>query len=158
MADCICREFPIGEPIEYADHTGLGVGLIRLYEVTGDTRYLDQAEYYVHNGNHGRPVDLGEGENQKPIEEQRKAWGHAVCINYLYSGATDLCRYLDEPETRTALDSLWHSIIDLNAYISMAVWVVRAPMNNLLMTGSWPLLQPTVRAVQISPRESGTTG
>ena len=117
MADCICREFPIGEAIEYADHPGLGIGLIKLYEVSGDARYLQQAEYYVHNGNHGRPVDLGDQENRKPIEDQRKAWGHAVCINYLYSGATDLCRYLNEPETRVALDSLWQSIIERRIYI-----------------------------------------
>jgi hypothetical protein len=117
MADCIYREFPPGKPFDYIDHPGLGLGLIKLYEVTGEERYLELAEHIVHNGNHARPVDLGKQENRKPIEEQRKAWGHAVCINYLYSGATDLCRYLNEPETRIALDSLWHSIVDRRIYI-----------------------------------------
>jgi len=117
MADCIYRELPPGKPFDYIDHPGLGLGLVKLYEVTGDEKYLKLAEHIVHNGNHARPVDFGNGENRKPIEEQRKAWGHAVCINYHYSGATDLCRYRGEPETRIALDSLWHSIVDRRIYI-----------------------------------------
>ena len=116
-ADCIYREFPPGKHFDYADHPGLGLGLIKLYEVTSDERYLELAEHIIYNGNHARPVDLGNQENRKSIDEQRKAWGHAVCINYLYSGATDLCRYLDKPETRIALDSLWHSIVDRRIYI-----------------------------------------
>jgi len=117
MADCIYHEFPPGKQFDYADHPGLGLGLIKLFEVTGDEKYLQLSEHIVHNGNHARPVDLGNGENRKPIEDQREAWGHAVCINYLYSGATDLCRYLNEPETRIALDSLWHSIVDRRIYV-----------------------------------------
>ncbi len=122
MVDCIYREFPPGKPFDYIDHSGLG--LIKLYEVTGEERYLELAEHIVHNDNHARPVDLGKQENRKPIEEQRKAWGHAVCINYLYSGATDLCRYLNEPETRIALDSLWYSIVDRRIYIHGGVTVL----------------------------------
>jgi len=117
MADCIYREFPPGQPIKYADHPQLSIGLIKLYEVTGDEKYLELANHYVHHGHHARPVDLGDRESWKPIEEQRKAWGHAVRINYLYSAATDLCRYLGQPETREALDSLWHSIVDRRIYI-----------------------------------------
>jgi len=118
MADRIYREFPLGEPINYADHPQAGIGLIKLYEVTGDGKYLRLADHIVHHGHHGRPPDLGDRESWKPIEQQRKAWGHTVRINYLYSAATDLCRYLDQPETRTALDSLWHSIVDRRIYVT----------------------------------------
>ena len=117
MADCIYREFPPGQPFDYADHPGLGLGLVQLYEVTGDERYLELSKHIVYHGNHARPVDLGDGENRKPVYEQREAWGHAVCLNYLYNGAAGLCRYLGEPETRIALDSLWQSIIDSRIYI-----------------------------------------
>ena len=118
MADRIYREFPPGEPINYADHPQAGIGLIKLYEVTGDRKYLQLADHIVHHGHHGRPPDLGNRESWKPIEQQRKAWGHAVRINYLYSAATDLCRYLDQPNTRAALDSLWHSIVDRRIYVT----------------------------------------
>lgn len=121
MADCIAQRFPLDKPIDYADHPQAGIGLIKLYEVTGDRKYLDLANHIVHNGHHGRPPDMGNRESWKPIEQQRKAWGHAVRINYLYSGATDLCRYLGQPETRTALDSLWHSIVDRRIYVTGGV-------------------------------------
>jgi len=117
MADRIHREFPPDKPIDYADHPQIGIGLVRLYEVTGERKYLELADHIVHDGHHGRPPDLGNRESWKPIEEQRKAWGHAVRINYLYSEATDLCRYLGQPETRRALDSLWHSIVDRRIYL-----------------------------------------
>jgi len=121
MADNIARRFPLDKPIDYADHPQAEIGLIKLYEVTGDRKYLDLANHIVHNGHHGRPPDLGDRESWKPIVQQRKAWGHAVRIHYLYSGATDLCRYLGQPETRTALDSLWHSIVDRRIYVTGGV-------------------------------------
>jgi hypothetical protein len=118
MANRIYRQLPPGEPIDYADHPQAGIGLIKLYEVTSDEKYLHLADHIVHHGHHGRPPDLGDRESWKPIEQQRKAWGHAVRINYLYSVATDLCRYLKQPETRVALDSLWHSIVDRRIYVT----------------------------------------
>ena len=116
-ADNVCRAFPLDQPINYADHPQIGIGLIKLYEVTGDRKYLDLANHIVHHGHHARPPDLGDRESWKPIEDQRQAWGHAVRINYLYREATDLCRYLDQPQTLQALDSLWHSIVDRRIYL-----------------------------------------
>jgi len=63
MADRIYREFPPGEPINYADHPQAGIGLIKLYEVTGDEKYLRLADHIVHHGHHGRPPDLGNRES-----------------------------------------------------------------------------------------------
>ena len=42
-------------------------------------------------------------------------------INYLYSAATDLCRYLGQDETRVALDSLWQSIVGRRIYVTGGV-------------------------------------
>ncbi len=121
MADCIARRFPTDKPIDYADHPQAGIGLIKLYEVTGNKKYLELADHIVHHGHHARPPDLGDRESWKPIEKQRQAWGHTVRINYLYSAAADLCRYLGREETREALDSLWHSIVDRRIYVTGGV-------------------------------------
>ncbi|MCX5772612.1 MAG: glycoside hydrolase family 127 protein, partial [Candidatus Hydrogenedentes bacterium] len=117
FADHVYRRFPPGQPIDYADHPQIEIGLMKLFEVTGDRRYLELANHLARNGNFARPRDLGDGENRKPLAEQRKAWGHAVRINYIYSGATDVCRYSDQPDLREALDSLWHSIVDRRIYV-----------------------------------------
>jgi len=121
MADCVARRFPLDKPIDYADHPQAGIGLVKLFEVTGDRKYLELANHIVRHGHHGRPPDLGDRESWKPIQEQRKAWGHAVRINYLYSAATDLCRHLDQPDTREAIHSLWHSIVDRRIYVTGGV-------------------------------------
>jgi len=136
MADCIARRFPLDQPIDYADHPQAGIGLVKLYEVTGERRYLELANHIVHHGHHARPVDLGDRESWKPIREQRKAWGHAVRIHYLYSAATDLCRYLGQPETRTALDSLWHSIVDRRLYL---IGGVGGPAHHEQLADDWNL-------------------
>jgi len=121
MADCVYRRFPPGKPIDYADHPQAALGLIKLYQVTGERKYLALADHIVHHGHHARPPDLGDRESWKPLVQQRKAYGHAVRIHYLYSAATDLCRYLDEPRTRRALESLWHSVVDRRIYLIAGV-------------------------------------
>ena len=116
-ADHLYGVFPPGEPFEYADHPQVGIGLMRLYEVTGDERYLRLAEHLVDGAVFARPVDLGEGANRQPLVEQRVAWGHAVRVNYIYAAATDVARHRGKPEMRAALDSLWGSIVGSRIYV-----------------------------------------
>jgi len=116
-ADCIYDAFKAGKLEGYADHPQVEIGLFKLYEATGDDKYLELCDWITHNGKFHRPPDMGDGENAKPIEQQRKAWGHGVRINYLYAGATDVCRAMNQPQTREALDSLWHSIVDSRIYV-----------------------------------------
>ena len=117
LADHLYRRFPPGKPLTYADHPQVGIGLMKLYEVTGEPRYLQLADHLVNNAIFARPVDFGEGQNQQPLRKQRKAYGHSVRINYIYSAATDLCRYLGDEPLRETLDSLWHSIVDKRIYV-----------------------------------------
>jgi len=118
LADNIHAAFPPGEPLGFADHPQVEIGLVKLYQATGDKRYLDLAGHITHNGHHSRPVDLGAGESHKPLRQQRKAYGHAVRTPYVYSGMTDLAAYTDDKAAREALDSLWHSIVDRRMYVT----------------------------------------
>ncbi len=117
FADHVYRRFPPGRPLDYADHPQIEIGLVRLFEATGDRRYLELANHLARNVAFARPPDLGNGTNCRPLAEQRKAWGHAVRTGYVYAGATDVCRYSDQPDLREALDSLWRSIVDRRIYV-----------------------------------------
>lgn len=117
MADHIERQFPSGEPIKFADHPQVGIGLVRLYQVTGAKKYLKLANRLVSNVTYSRPPDYGDGHNRKPLHEQRIAWGHAVRVNYVWSAATDLVRYLGRSELETAVHSVWDSILDSRIYL-----------------------------------------
>ena len=121
LADNVHRAFPPEKPIDFADHPQIEIGLIKLYQVTGEERYLDLAGRIIHHGKHSRPPDKGDGESHKPLRDQRKAYGHGVRTGYLYSAAADLAGYLDDRPLRTALDSLWHSIVDRRMYVTGGV-------------------------------------
>ena len=118
LADNIHTAFPPGREMDFADHPQVEIGLIKLYQATGEKRYLDLAGHITHKGHHSRPVDIGKGESHKPLRQQRKAYGHGVRTAYVYSGMTDLAGYLGDKPAREALDSLWHSIVDRRMYIT----------------------------------------
>ncbi|UCC49975.1 MAG: glycoside hydrolase family 127 protein, partial [Gemmatimonadota bacterium] len=85
-ADLIDRTFGPGKLRAPPGHEVIEMGLVRLYRVTGERRYLDLAKFFIDV--RGRPLDgrtLGGEYNQdhKPVVEQTEAVGHAVRAGYL---------------------------------------------------------------------------
>jgi len=117
LADHLVKRFPVDQPLNYADHPEVETALMKLYELTGTRAYLDLANHIVREVVFARPPDLGAGANRQPLAEQRVAWGHAVRTAYIYTGATDVVRATGAGDLRTALDALWHSIIDSRLYV-----------------------------------------
>lgn len=116
-ADHIDREFTDEEDVAgVADHPNIGLGLLRLYGVTGEDRYLELAELLVENVDWSRPPDISE-ETSLPLRYQRDAFGHCVRTMYVYSAATDLVGASGDAELSKALDSLWHSVVDKKMYV-----------------------------------------
>jgi len=116
-ADNLDRTFDQSEPLDYADHPQVEIGLFKLYEATGEKRYLKLANYITHNCKFHRPPDIGDGQSAQPFIEQRNAFGHCVRTMYIYSGATDLVRALGDEPTRTALESLWQNVVGRKMYV-----------------------------------------
>jgi len=117
LADNIDRTFDKAAALDYADHPQVEIGLFKLYEATGEERYLRLADYITHNSKFHRPPDIGGGSSALPINEQRDAFGHCVRTMYIYSGATDVVRALGYDGTRTALESLWNSVVGRKMYV-----------------------------------------
>ncbi len=117
MADCMDREID-RKNFNFADHPEVEIGLVRLYEVTGEKKYLELADFIAHNSHFQRPVDIGDGENLKPIAQQKNAFGHCVRTMYLYSGFTDLVSYNGNQQDNTGLMNLWNSIAGRKMYLT----------------------------------------
>ena len=96
-ADLVCEVFG---PDEGQKHTPSGhpiieMALVKLYEVTGNEKYLAGARYFVEET--GRGTDghqlIPYSQDHKPILEQEEILGHAVRAGYLYSGVVDVASH-----------------------------------------------------------------
>ena len=90
-ADCVCRA--IGNAPEQKrlvpGHQIAEMALVKLYLVTGDRKYLDQAKFFLDaRGYTGRKDAYSQA--HKPVIEQDEAVGHAVRAVYMYSGMADV--------------------------------------------------------------------
>ena len=121
----------------YPGHEIAEMALVRLYEVTGEKRYLDLSSffveergkrpYYFDKENHPDVKldkehinDLRYFYNQAhlPVREQKEATGHAVRAVYLYSGMADLARIKEDQSMYDACETLWNNIVEEKMYIT----------------------------------------
>ena len=121
-ADCVCREIGPGENQvqRVPGHQIAEMALAKLYLVTGDHKYLDQAKYFLDRRGHS---DYGNIYYQyhKPILEQDEAVGHAVRAEYMYSGIADVAALTGDKEYIAAIDRIWENIVSKKLYITGGV-------------------------------------
>jgi len=122
----------------YDGHEEIEIGLLRLYHVTKEARYLDLAKYFLmergKNPNFFReqaakyegPNALGGIEkmpdtyfqNHKPILEQETAEGHAVRVVYMCTALADLAATTGDKEIFEACKRLWEDITKRRMYVT----------------------------------------
>ena len=121
----------------YPGHEIAEMALVRLYEVTGDNRYLKLSQFFLNqrgtkpyyfDAEEQRRAVLEGRENQlpkfdaheerydyyqahKPVREQDEAVGHAVRAVYLYSGMADVARLTADDTMYAACRRLWDNIV-----------------------------------------------
>ncbi len=130
-----------GQILGYPGHQEVEVGLTRLYDVTGNTAYLDLASYFI--AQRGQEPLYFEQERKKPnfkdifnlpvIAErtyaqthtapvhQTEAVGHAVRALYMYSAMADLAKAKGDPDLKTACEKLYLSVSNRRMYITGGV-------------------------------------
>ena len=139
FADYVDDHFGLeeGKRRGYPGHEVAEMALVRLYEVTGEEKYLKLAAYFVNErgqepnyfaqeealraASEGRPArhaNLYYYQAEKPVREQDEAHGHAVRAVYLYSGMADVARMTGDDSLYEACRQLWHSIADEKLYIT----------------------------------------
>lgn len=143
FADLICKTFGRGEGQipGYPGHQEIEVALMRLWEVTGEKRYLDTAYYFIDcRGSQPnylagemsdpahhvifpelRDYDPGYSQSHMRPVEQTTAEGHAVRAMYQFSAMADLAAALPDEALREACVTLWNNVTRKRMYITGGV-------------------------------------
>lgn len=121
-ADCICREIGPGEGQldRVPGHQIAEMALARLYTVTGDRKYLDQAKYFLDRRGYTSRKD-SYSQAHEPVAEQDEAVGHAVRAGYMYAGMADVAALTGEQAYIDAIDRIWDNIVSKKIYITGGV-------------------------------------
>lgn len=121
----------------YPGHEEIELALVKLYEVTGDAKYLDFASYFVDERGQAPNFFAEEDVRQKretgwnhemysyeyyqadkPVREQTDPAGHAVRANYLYAGMADVARCKEDESLYKACKTLWDNIVNKYMYVT----------------------------------------
>jgi len=118
-ADCICREIGDnpGQVARVPGHQIAEMALAKLYLVTGDKKYLDQAKYFLDKRGHTSRKDEY-SQAHKPVTEQDEAVGHAVRAAYMYAGMADVAALTGDSAYIKAIDNIWDNIVGKKYYIT----------------------------------------
>lgn len=104
-------------------HPEIELALVKLYNATGDKKYLDLADYFIEErGRHNEPsYDFTYNDydqSHEPVREQRVAVGHAVRALYLYIAMADVARIKGDKQLAEACEALFEDITGRQMYIT----------------------------------------
>ncbi|KAA6334470.1 Non-reducing end beta-L-arabinofuranosidase [termite gut metagenome] len=118
-ADCVCREVgdKPGQTVAVPGHQIAEMALAKLYLVTGNKKYLNQAKFFLDKrGYTGRKGEYSQA--HKPVVEQNEAVGHAVRAAYMYAGMADVAALTSDESYINAINNIWGNIVGKKLYIT----------------------------------------
>ena len=118
-ADCVVREVGPnpGQACVVPGHQIAEMALAKLYLVTGDKKYLDEAKFFLdYRGKTTITHDYSQA--HKPVIEQDEAVGHAVRAAYMYAGMADVAALTGDEDYIHAIDAIWDNIVTKKLYIT----------------------------------------
>lgn len=124
-ADHLYDLFGPGKTEAMPGHEEIEIGLLKLYRVTSEPRYLELAKTFMDRRGHGLMNYDPYFQDQKPVVEQTEAVGHAVRANYLFTAMADYANLAADKEYEAAVDSLWENVVGKKLYLTGGL-------------GSWP--------------------
>ncbi len=118
-ADCICREIGPneGQLVRVPGHQIAEMALAKLYVLTGDKKYLDEAKFFLDMRGKTTRRDAY-SQAHRPVVEQDEAVGHAVRAAYMYSGMADVAALTGDSSYINAIDRIWDNIVSKKLYIT----------------------------------------
>ncbi|MGB5274132.1 MAG: beta-L-arabinofuranosidase domain-containing protein, partial [Flavobacteriaceae bacterium] len=124
-ADLIDDVFGPGKNMGVPGHQEIEIGLVKLYRVTGEKRYLDLAKFFIDQRGNAEGHNIKDGEyagryqqDHMPLTAQDEAVGHAVRAGYFYAAATDVAALTGASDYDAALDNIWEDIVHRKIYLT----------------------------------------
>ena len=114
-AELLWRDFGDGRLRIAPGHEIVETGLVKLYRVTGDERWLKLAQVFLDARGPGGPAY---NQQQQLVVDQREAVGHAVRANYLYSGMADVAALTGDTRYRAAIEAIWANVVGRKLYLT----------------------------------------
>ncbi len=118
-ADCVVREVgpKAGQACVVPGHQIAEMALAKLYLVTGEKKYLDEAKFFLDM--RGKTTITHEySQAHLPVVEQDEAVGHAVRAAYMYAGMADVAALTGDKDYIHAIDAIWDNIVSKKLYIT----------------------------------------
>lgn len=122
-ADCVCREIgpDEGQQVRVPGHQIAEMALAKLYTVTGDKKYLDQAKFFIDMRGRGEKGMDSYRQSHIPVIEQDEPVGHAVRAEYMYSGMADVAALTGDQTYIVAIDKIWENLVSKKLYLTGGV-------------------------------------
>ncbi|MCI0513621.1 glycoside hydrolase family 127 protein [candidate division KSB1 bacterium] len=101
-------------------HQVIEMGLVKLYRITGEEKYLNLAKFFLDvrgKALNGRELWGEYNQDHQPVIEQREAVGHAVRASYMYAGMADVAALTGDAHYTDALNRLWENVVGKKLYL-----------------------------------------
>ena len=121
-ADCVVKEVGPnpGQACVVPGHQIAEMALARLYVLTGEKKYLDEAKFLLDYRGKTEHKDVY-SQSDKPVVDQTEAWGHAVRAGYMYAGMADVAALLGDSTYIKAIDTIYENIVSKKYYLTGGV-------------------------------------
>lgn len=132
-ADLVCSVFGPDKKHVAPGHEVVEMGLVKLYRITNKSDYLSTAKYFIEERGHFNGYDVNNKDpwkngaywqDNKPVEAQDEAIGHAVRACYLYSAVADVAALTGDEKLLNAVDKIWENMISKKLYVQGGIGAV----------------------------------
>lgn len=130
-ADFIDSVFGPDKRHGFPGHQEIEIGLVKLYRVTGDERYLKLAKFFLDERGPEKHKKMFPDTSDfsiynqdwylqahMPVIDQDEAAGHAVRATYMYSGMADVAALTGNADYINAINRIWENVASKKIYVT----------------------------------------